>query len=372
MNIWRIAQKEIKQSFRDVRTLVLMLAFPIVLMLILGSALTNAFNSDFSLGKVEVLYQNKASGQLSQSFQGLIESTDKSGIHFIKESNSSKAKKAIENGKYAGYAEVSDKGITYFGNERQQLESGVVQGVLNSFLTKYKAAAELAKKDPKLIHSVLMSSPHNFIEEKALNASRQPGSMDYYAIAMTTMIALYGSISASFLIRSERTRNTSIRLAAAPVSKIEIFIGKVIGSLLTNGLAVLLVVLFSKYVFGVDWGSHFGLVMMVILAEVLFAVSFGLGLSYITKTPGGQRAISMIMVQVASFFGGAYFPVGNEKGFSKIVTDLSPLHWSNTAIMKLIYNNDTAAALPVISLFIGLAALFLAISAGAMSKREGI
>ncbi len=48
----------IKREFRDVRTLVFMLAFPIVLMLVLGTALSNAFNSDsHTIKDIQVIYK---------------------------------------------------------------------------------------------------------------------------------------------------------------------------------------------------------------------------------------------------------------------------------------------------------------------------
>ena len=49
---------------------------------------------------------------------------------------------------------------------------------------------------------------------------------DYYAVAMTTLIALYSALSASYLIRGERLRKTADRLIAAPVHKGEIFAGR--------------------------------------------------------------------------------------------------------------------------------------------------
>ena len=58
---------------------------------------------------------------------------------------------------------------------------------------------------------------------------------------------------ASFLIRGERIRKTGDRLIAAPISKAEIFIGKVLGSLVANALCILLVMLFSKFVFQANW-----------------------------------------------------------------------------------------------------------------------
>ncbi len=73
----------IKRDFRDVRTLVFMLAFPIVLMLVLGTALSNAFNSDSqSIKDIQVLYKDEASNTFSQSFEAFTKEVDKSGVHF--------------------------------------------------------------------------------------------------------------------------------------------------------------------------------------------------------------------------------------------------------------------------------------------------
>ena len=70
-----------KRDFRDVRTLVFMLAFPIVLMLVLGTALSNAFNSDsHSIKDIRVLYKDEASSTFSQAFEAFAKEVDKSGF----------------------------------------------------------------------------------------------------------------------------------------------------------------------------------------------------------------------------------------------------------------------------------------------------
>ena len=125
--------------------------------------------------------------------------------------------------------------------------------------------------------------------------------------------------------------------------------------------------LFSKFVFQANWGDHLGIIFLILLTQVFLAISFGLGIGYITKTAEASRAIIMVVVQLASIFGGAYFVV--EENF---VTNLSPLTWANTAVMKIIYANDVGAALPVISLNIGISALFLLIAIIALRRREGL
>ena len=119
--------------------------------------------------------------------------------------------------------------------------------------------------------------------------------MDYYAVVMTTMIALYAAMGASFLIRGERIRKTGDRLIAAPISKAEIFIGKVLGSLVANALCLLLVVLFSKFVFQANWGDHIGIIFIILLTEVFLAISFGLGIGYITKTGKASQRLLWLL-----------------------------------------------------------------------------
>ena len=58
--------------------------------------------------------------------------------------------------------------------------------------------------------------------------------------------------------------------------------------------------LFSKFVFQANWGDHLGIIFLILLTQVFLAISFGLGIGYITKTAEASRAIIMVVVQLAS------------------------------------------------------------------------
>ncbi|WP_242223799.1 ABC transporter permease [Bacillus cereus group sp. BfR-BA-01380] len=369
MNIFNIAITQIKKEFRDIRTLVFMLAFPVVLMLILGTALTNAFNTDnLSIKNIKILYKDEADSKFSQAFETFIKETDKSGIHFTKVSTDVDGKEEVKQNKYAGYVEMNQDGVKLYESDRNSIEGSIVEGMLTTFVDKYNVVVEVAKVDPAKVSTVISSGNHDdYIKETSLQAAKKPSSMDYYAVVTTTMIVLYGAMGGSSLIREERLRKTGDRLIASPVSKAEIFIGKILGSLVTNVLCVLLVIFFSKFVYQANWGDHLGIVFLILLTEVLLAISFGLGMGYIMKTGEAARAVIMVVVQLASFFGGAYFVVEEN-----MITNMSPLTWANTAIMKIIYANDLGAAFPVISLNLGISALFLLIAIIALRRREGL
>lgn len=374
MNLLHIARQEIRLNLRDKRTFSFMIAFPIILMLILGTALTNAFTNGIQIGDMKLLYTNTATNpQLTQYWSSFSTSIVKEGVTItsVTATDAADAKHKVELGDATAYAAIDDTGVHFYGSSSHTIESNIIQGMLTTFADKYNLAAAAVKENPSGAEAIIaeaMQANGDFIQEASLQADRQPGSIDYYAIAMSTMIALYASMSGAALISSEQKRNTMLRLAAAPVSKGVIFAGKIIGATIINFLCVVVVVLFSKFAFKADWGSHLWIVLLVLFSEVLLAISLGLGISYLR---GDQsRAILLLFVQIASIVSGAYFPLGDVSGFMKIVTNLSPLRWANEALTKIIYTHDVMAALPVIGLNIACAVVFLAMAGLMMRKSE--
>ncbi|MFC5648170.1 ABC transporter permease [Paenibacillus solisilvae] len=374
MNILRITLKELKINIRDSRTFIFMLLFPIVLILILGLTLTNAFNGNVSFGDMKVLVQDNSSVELSQAFSSFAREMRKSGILFEKLQAGTDGRKEVEANRYTGFVTLTDNSITLYGSSRTIMESNMVQGMLAAFTDKYNAAAAVAKNDPDKVQLVFAGGGghQRYIKETSIQADRTPRSIDYYALAMTVMIGMWSAISAGSLIRGEINRGTAVRLIAAPVRKSDIFIGKVLGNIIVNMLCIFIIVLFSKFVFKAYWGEHLWTVILVLLAEVVMAASLGLAASYLLKGKAASGVIMMI-VQITSMFGGAYFPVDDEgAGFMGFLVKISPIHWGNQALTAIIYDNRLTAALPAIGLYLGLGVLFLIASATMMQRREGL
>ncbi|MCM3288931.1 ABC transporter permease [Paenibacillus sp. MER 180] len=374
MNILSIALKEIKQDLRDRRTLVFMLGFPIVLMLILGMALSNAFSSDVKIGDLKVLMKDSTGGgELSQAFNAFTKEVGKTGVIFESLQSGMDGRTEVENNRYVDYVELTPQGISLYGSSRDTIASNIVQGMLASFTDKYNAAVAVAKIEPAQTEAVFASGGTDYIKEMSITPNRTPSSVDYYALAMTVMVGMWAAMSAGGLIQSEISRGTGNRLIIAPVSKGEIFTGKILGGMMTNVLCVAAMILFSKYVFKAYWGSHMGIVAIVLLSEVIMAMGLGLACGYMIKGRAGRNVVSLI-VQLMSFFGGAYFPIGNDSGSGLMgfLINLSPIRWANHGLTQVIYGNDVSAAWPVVCINIGFAVLFLGASIIVMRRREGL
>jgi ABC-2 type transport system permease protein len=370
LNIVNIAWKGIKTDFRDIRTLFFMLAFPIILMLVLGTALSNTFTTSLAVDDIDVLYKDTSD---STNFQFFIAEVEQSGIHFKEAAETTDGEQEVKQFKYDGYVEVTDEGVQLVINNGSSIEGNILQGMLSSYVGQSNIATEIIKVAPEKLESAFTrEQPGDFIKETSLLPDKQPSSMDYYAIVITTMIVLYGAMGSSSLIVSERVRKTGDRLIASPVRKSEIFIGKVLGSLVVNCICVILVISFSKLFFKANWGDNLGLVFLVLLTEIVFAVSMGIGVSFLTKTSAAPSIIIMMFAQLSSFFGGAYFKIENPEGIFKFITELSPLTWMNTALTRIIYANDFSAAIPAITINLSGALLFLLVAIISLQRQEGL
>lgn len=377
MNTLSIALKEFRRETRNRWTLVFMLAFPIVLMLILGTALSDTFSGTAEIGDIHVLVKDHGGNpDLTQAFQAFAQETADMGLSFERIPPDVDGQKEVETGHYDEYLELGDSGISLYLSGRNAIQSNVVQGLLTAFAEQFNAVLAIEKNAPGQAAEVMTAGSANtrdYIEETSITADRQPGSLDYYALAMTSMIAFWSSISASRLISGEIRQGTGMRLAASPVRKGEIFAGKVLGSLLINMLCVLILMVFSKFAFKAYWGEHSIAVLAVLGSEVVMGVSLGLAISYVLKDTA-TRGVLMILTQVAAFFGGAYFPMGADEnlGLLGYAANLSPIRWVNIAITRMIYNDQVAAMWPVVVLNLSLAAALLLTAGWMMRRKEGL
>lgn len=372
MNIIRIMLKELK-VIRNPKMLLFLLVTPLLIMLIMGTALTNAFNGSLTIGEVKVLYKNNSSSsEFTTYWDEFTGQMRQAGIQLEAADEKTDGRLEVKNNRYAGYVEISDSGLKYYGSSQSLIESDIAQSVLTAFTDRYRLAAEVAGTDYEQADAIMAgSSGKSYVVEESLNDNRKPGAMDYFAIAVTTMIILYSALTAAQLLDGERKRNTAARLLAAPVTKIEIFAGKIAGLVLVNAILTIVVVLISKYMFQAYWGENLGLVFLVLFTEILFAVSLGLGFSYVIKG-NASGTVVMIIIQLAAFLGGSYFPVEEATGIMATLSSLSPLQWSNAALLEMIYADSMSAAFNAMLLNIGFAIVSLGIAITIMRRREGL
>jgi len=366
MTMIRVLIKEIKQNLRNVRAMSYMVLFPIILILVLGTALSGAFDQSTEFKDINIIYTSPSDGALGQAFKGFITKGGEMGFTFTEAQNGQEAQERVSTGNYACFINVSQNGLEIYKNDKQAFKANLVEGVLDSFLQRYKALSQIAMVNPVVASRLIndQSNP-NFVKLSPLGEQRNPKAMDYYAITMLTLIILYSSISGSHAIKDEKTAKTMNRLLCAPVKKYEILTGKILGALVITSLQVVVVILMSKFLLKTYWGNHMGVILILLASEVAMAVSLGIGVAFLFKN---ERGILNILIPLIAFFGGSYLPL---EGFGKtmlLIAKFSPVGWVNKAIFSVIYSNDYSSVVRAFMINLSLAVIFVVLASFSFRK----
>lgn len=372
MKILSVAIKEIKQNLRDKRNMALMTLFPIILMLILGTAFSKVMGEAIDLGEIHVLYTIKGQGNISKGFETLKEDLKKYNVSFTLSEDENKALEGIRDSNYSCYIEFDEnnKQIKLYKNDRYNFNASLVESILNTFVQRYNVISEIAMVSPQTLGE-LPKDNIKHVSIEALDSKKQPRAIDYYGVTMTTLIIMYASMTAGFGMNSERTRNTLNRIFVSPIKRREIFTGKVIGFLAITMIQITIVLIFSKYILKVNWGSNLGIVIAVLASEIILAVSIGIGVSFFAKSEGAMSGILNMLVSIMIFFGGGYVPLEQLKSKAiDAIAKFSPIKWVNDSMFNLIYREDFSKVIPAIIINLTLGIILIAISSLAFRREE--
>ena len=366
MKIFNIAFKDIKHNLRNKQIMIIMIAFPIILMWILGTALSGDMNENsLKFDNTMVAYSINGESQRAQAFEGFIKDIEKFGIKTTRIQEYNKGINSVKESKYACYIDFNDKKnkINLFKNERYNFEAAFIEGIFQTFVQKYNVIAEIAKVNPGAVKEVLKEDSNKYVEVKSIDRKKQPRAIDYYGITMTTLIIMYGAMSGLSGISGERARKTGNRILTSPIKRYEFFIGKNIGAFASLMFQLLIVVIFSRYVLGVDWGKNPGIVFLIMASEAFMSTALGIGAAFIFKSDGAMLGVLNIMIPLMVFLGGGYVPLEQFNSQSLLnIAKLSPVRWANDTIFKVIYAGNYSDVFTTISINLIAALVFLTIA----------
>lgn len=367
MTILRVFSKEILQNIRNLRAMIYLVLFPIILILVLGTALSGAFDKSSEFKDINIIYASPSDGSLVQAFKGFIIKGGEMGFTFTETQSVPEAVDRVKNGNYACFINVGENGLEIYENDKDAFKAQLVEGVLGAFIQRYKAISQIALVNPVVVSKIIndQSNP-NFVKLSTLGELRQPKALDYYAVTMLTLIILYSSMTGAHAIKDEKTAKTMNRLLCAPVKKYEVLTGKILGALVITLLQVLVVILISKFLLEAYWGNHPGTIFLILASEIVMAVSLGIGVAFVVRTE--SWGILNILIPLMAFFGGSYIPIEDLGKTLLLISNYSPVRWVNKAIFEVIYSNDYSSVAQAILINLAIAVVFVIIASFSFRK----
>lgn len=355
MNVFCIAYYTAKRQLKNRSGIISFIFFTLLLILVVGNSLKTAYEP-MSFDKQSIcIYSNnqknidnfqnfiKASGAYKDKITITRVKSKKVGIDNVK-NRINDAYIELVNPEVNTYAQVKNLYV-YYSND---FDTSMIKNVIGS----YNYGANI--NGGKGTGDIVQNNPLN-LENKRSN------STGYYSVTMLLMIMLYCASYGVDIVNEDKNRNMIGRIKSLPISRIKLIIGKVLGSVSVIFFLAMCIIIFSKFVYKVNWGDNIINQIPIMLLFSFFTVSMGTFIGSIIKDLVIIDYIINLIVPFFTLISGGY--IGNMFLSDNInnISFLSPSYAAKNIILKNIYGYRMDVSVFYIEL-IGASILFISIT----------
>ncbi len=136
-------------------------------------------------------------------------------------------------------------------------------------------------------------------------------SLMYYSAAMLAMFIFFTAGYTGKYMLHEKDYKTYERILTTKVKKRNLYISKFIITMVIVIVQSIIMILYSKILFGIEWGNNLFTVLTVISSSISVAAIglFILALSLKFNSYKVYDAFTSFIIQILALFGGSYIPV---------------------------------------------------------------
>ncbi len=374
--IWYITQKDLLLIVRDPMALVFYLLAPFLLTLGMA-AISGSFNSsDKGLSNIPLVITNTDQDQLGDRLVTVLQSEElNSLIYPVLIDDFEEARRFVDQRKAVaallipvGFTHsiipdyrqpVSDEVVMLelFTDGESTYSIGVIRAILETFLNEVESSritystamiqfvnnGLIAAEDLPLFIANLSSEMetagdpnigYKIVSDEKVVESNNLNFLAIMAPGMALMFLMYNVTSAGVSFLIERRNYTLQRNLVSPTPSLQIIIGKTFGIFLRGFLQVLILILASTLLFGLNWGDWLGVVVLIALATYA-ACGWGMFLTSIMKTPAQVTAAGTAVGLIFGMLGGGFLPMATMPDWLQTVARISPNAWGSQGFIIL-------------------------------------
>lgn len=318
----------LKRQLKNKNEVIRGLIFTLLIILILGLSLKEAFTSDqFNQQNISV-YSNKI--EAFNSFQSYIASKPqyKHIIKLVKVNSNNVGIQNVKSEKSDVYIKILEPPNKSIEVEKvsvlhsNDFEDSFIKSLINSYrnsLGEHNAQVNVVKGNPLDL------------------TSKQPNAMGYYSVTMIIMIMFYNCAYGANIVIEDRDKNKVSRIISLPISYRKHITCKIIGEVIFVFLEAIFLIMCTKFIYKANWGSKFVDIFLAMLLFSIFCITFGTALASIIKS---EELISFILtsgIAILTFIAGGYVPIEYLNKTINNLSILSPSYAIQTIVFKNIY-----------------------------------
>ncbi|KQY92010.1 hypothetical protein ASD24_22115 [Paenibacillus sp. Root52] len=392
MNMWHICGFELRRILKIRTVLLNLFILPLVLIFILGTALSGTMGSgeDAVIKPVRVgIIQSTEATEASvvnEALQAFLTSPAVSDMLKVRNLATEKdAVSALRQGEL-DFAVILPNGL------QEQLVAGkaaelqwilgkdntlniVGQTVFTRFTDELNRQVAIAKVLGPEVIAAMASVPDNDLTERTYITTSSPGKVgnsysasQYYAASMLAMFMLYSGMTTINSLFSEKDKKTLIRLQAAPVGNGIIFAGKIAGNSLLAFLQAIIIIVMTYWLYGVNWGSHPWLIILICVLITIASMTIGIIVALVSKNATSASGMMQAIIIAMTFISGGFTPIAVD--LVHRISEFTVNHWALQSFLRMMLDSPVSDIVHNI-VMLGVVCAVLILIAGVIYRKVG-
>lgn len=375
---WTTAYYELLKYSRKKSLILILIVLPLILIYMLGSAF------DTEIKPAKVIVYNGDQGELRASVDAFWENDAiKPYVRLIAAEEEGDVQPSVTESE-------SDYGVVIPTDYSSRVLSGenvswrtysgryaeknlAIESVINSYLVEVnREVAAQAVLGPEAGSGQAASggtgSTEPFVKVGMLGVDSNQifhsvSAMQYYAATYLIMFLLYGGMLAAIELLNQHKNGTLQRMFTLPLSFAGLVLGIITGSFLVAGLQAVIIVVFTTYAYGVDWGSNYVWLFLISLLTTAIGAGISIIIASFAKTVKTTQTVFGIVAFTMTFVSG-----GMIADIDVIIGDVSKWtinHWANEGLRAIMNGSGWSAYSQAVTI---LAIIAVALSALAVIR----
>ncbi|MGM5472516.1 ABC transporter permease [Bacillus pumilus] len=322
MSIW-VVLKDLLLFFRDKKSFFTLFFMPIILIAILGAAFGDNMkkDSDVKINSFRVGITDQDKSTTSKMFLSTLSRSELSDIFEVKVTSKNQLEKDLNSRDITmgiiikPYFEKSLLNHVHVQLDilrvpHSNLQEIVLENVVFQFFQHYHMNRILVPLNQgKEVEIVSDQLKNELVNERNIHINSQPiTSFQYYAGGMGVLFLL---MTVVFLVGSmieEKEEDVYKRLIVSKLSNTSYIVGKLLGIVLICMIQLTVIILFTSFVFKVNWGEPFT-VVMIGCSFILNAAGFGVLIGSFINREKTFNSVGILGTQVLAALGGSMVPL---------------------------------------------------------------
>lgn len=332
---------------KDRKNIIFMIFFPVFLVLVIGSVLTNLMeDATYELTKSTIYYYSEDNNEdtinFFKSIMEEIKTDEDTDLFEFKEAST------IEEGKNFVRTNrdifILQKGgqVEFYSNDESLIKPTYVYGTLKSIL-KEKELKEIVYTNYSLNNMQFEEvSFESNINEVLIEKIKTPSSMDYYGVAEIGLIVFYFIFYPVETLRGDTKIKIKDRIIGSGISNFKYYFAQFLGMSIYSYISILISYAICNLIFDINYGGIY-LLPLAMIPYIIVINGIGTILGIIAlKLENLSSLIQTAIIPVLVMLGGGYIAMSytdTESILSKLAY-ISPLTWFNKSMFRSIYLDD--------------------------------